>query len=208
MAQQKYNEAYDAYQQAVYRDSNNPTFWCSIGVLYFQINQHRDALDAYTRAIRINPYISELWYDLGTLYEWVDRCVGRARGVELTNPISPTDRQTTKSTTPWTPTNAPWNWIPTTRTSNNVCRCSVPSNKASDPTVGLCNRYRPTVDPRKSAQRRLRTLDQRPMEAFTSTRSNKATVALLALLAHLVAHRDRCPDLASANLRDRLKWLP
>ncbi|KAK9455505.1 hypothetical protein V1511DRAFT_521248 [Dipodascopsis uninucleata] len=53
--------SYEAYQQAVYRDGRNPTFWCSIGVLYYQINQYRDALDAYSRAI--------LWYDLGTLYE-------------------------------------------------------------------------------------------------------------------------------------------
>lgn len=69
MVQQKYSKAYEAYQQAVYRDSRNPIFWCSIGVLYYQINQYRDALDAYSRAIRLNPYISEVWYDLGTLYE-------------------------------------------------------------------------------------------------------------------------------------------
>lgn len=52
-----------------YRDNRNPTFWCSIGVLYYQINQFSDALDAYGRALRLNPYISEVWYDLGTLYE-------------------------------------------------------------------------------------------------------------------------------------------
>lgn len=69
MQQQKYPRAYEAYQQAVYRDGRNPTFWCSIGVLYYQINQYRDALDAYSRAIRLNPNISEVWYDLGTLYE-------------------------------------------------------------------------------------------------------------------------------------------
>jgi general transcriptional corepressor CYC8 len=67
MSQQKYPKAYEAYQQAVYRDGRNPTFWCSIGVLYYQINQYRDALDAYSRAIRLNPHISEVWYDLGTL---------------------------------------------------------------------------------------------------------------------------------------------
>lgn len=61
MAQQKYNDSYNAYQQAVYRDGRNPTFWCSIGVLYFQINQYPDALDAYGRAIRLNPYIPEVW---------------------------------------------------------------------------------------------------------------------------------------------------
>ncbi len=63
----KHPKAYEAYQQAVYRDGRNPTFWCSIGVLYYQIQQYRDALDAYSRAIRLNPYISEVWYDLGTL---------------------------------------------------------------------------------------------------------------------------------------------
>jgi len=41
MSQQKYNKAYEAYQQAVYRDNRNPTYWCSIGVLYFQISQVR-----------------------------------------------------------------------------------------------------------------------------------------------------------------------
>jgi hypothetical protein len=45
MAGQKYNKAYKAYQQAVCRNGRNPTFWCSIGVLYFQINQFHDALD-------------------------------------------------------------------------------------------------------------------------------------------------------------------
>lgn len=69
MLRSDYTAAYDAFQQAVNRDSRNPIFWCSIGVLYYQISQYRDALDAYTRAIRLNPYISEVWYDLGTLYE-------------------------------------------------------------------------------------------------------------------------------------------
>ncbi|TEB19275.1 hypothetical protein FA13DRAFT_1802486 [Coprinellus micaceus] len=49
MAGSKYNEAYEAYQQA--------------------INQDRDGLDTYSRAIRINPSISEVWFDLGSLYE-------------------------------------------------------------------------------------------------------------------------------------------
>ncbi|RKO86105.1 hypothetical protein BDK51DRAFT_25786, partial [Blyttiomyces helicus] len=76
-----------------YRDGRNPTFWCSIGVLYYQINQYRDALDAYSRAIRLNPYISEVWYDLGTLYESCNNQVNDAldaytRALELdpTNP--------------------------------------------------------------------------------------------------------------------------
>lgn len=69
MAMRDFHNAYDSYQQAVYRDPRNATFWCSIGVLYYHMNQRRDAMDAYIRAIRINPYVSEVWYDLGTLYE-------------------------------------------------------------------------------------------------------------------------------------------
>ena len=69
MLEQKYNDSYNSYQQAVYRDGRNPTFWCSIGVLYYQINQYSDSLDAYGRALRLNPYLPEVWYNLGTLYE-------------------------------------------------------------------------------------------------------------------------------------------
>lgn len=79
MSQAKYPKAYEAYQQAVYRDGRNPTFWCSIGVLYYQINQYRDALDAYSRAIRLNPYISEVWYDLGTLVSLTSTEIHRAK---------------------------------------------------------------------------------------------------------------------------------
>jgi len=69
MALHNFSKAYEAYQQAVYRDGKNPAYWCSIGVLYYNINQFHDSLDAYSRAIRINPYLSEIWFNLGALYE-------------------------------------------------------------------------------------------------------------------------------------------
>ena len=70
MQQDRHSQAYAAYQQAVYRDSQNPRFWCSIGILYFRINQYRDALDAYTRAIRLAPEsLPEAWYNAAILYE-------------------------------------------------------------------------------------------------------------------------------------------
>lgn len=69
MALREFRQAYDAYQQSVYRDGQNATFWCSIGVLHYQMNQYRDAMYAYSRAIILNPHVSEVWYDLGTLYE-------------------------------------------------------------------------------------------------------------------------------------------
>lgn len=62
-------KAYDAYQQAVYRDGRNAAFWNSIGLLYFNIGQFRDALDALTRAVHHAPHSSTLWWNLGLLYE-------------------------------------------------------------------------------------------------------------------------------------------
>ena len=64
-----YRRAYDAYQQAINRDSRNSNIWCSVAVFYDKISQHRDALDAYCKAIRLNPYMPEFWFNLGTLYE-------------------------------------------------------------------------------------------------------------------------------------------
>ena len=121
MSQAKYPKAYEAYQQAVYRDGRNPTFWCSIGVLYYQINQYRDALDAYSRAIRLNPYISEVWYDLGTLVGsllWSRRWMHLAMKLTITRS---TNRATTKRTTPWTRIGAQQNSIRTTCTSRHDC---------------------------------------------------------------------------------------
>ncbi|SCV71326.1 BQ2448_2914 [Microbotryum intermedium] len=69
MTVNNFSKAYEAYQQAVYRDGKNPAFWCSIGVLYYNITQYHDALDAYSRAIRIHPYLAEVWFNLGALYE-------------------------------------------------------------------------------------------------------------------------------------------
>src|ERR1700748_3623398 len=101
MAQQKFPKAYEAYQQAVYRDGRNPTFWCSIGVLYYQINQYRDALDAYSRAIRLNPNISEVWYDLGTLVSLLHSPALRRTSV---NHVPSTNPATTRPPMRSTPT--------------------------------------------------------------------------------------------------------
>lgn len=115
MSQQKYPKAYEAYQQAVYRDGKNPTFWCSIGVLYYQINQYRDALDAYSRAIRLNPYISEVWYDLGTLVSppVVFTIYFLHSGLLTRSSMS---RATTRLPMHWTLINGQQSWIRATHT--------------------------------------------------------------------------------------------
>lgn len=121
MAQQKFPKAYEAYQQAVYRDGRNPTFWCSIGVLYYQINQYRDALDAYSRAIRLNPYISEVWYDLGTLVS--EDCSSAIFDAHAHRPTS-TNRAIIRPQMLWMHMPEPPSLIPPTPTSRRVLRFS------------------------------------------------------------------------------------
>lgn len=88
-----FSAAYDAFQKTIDRDSKNPVFWCSIGVLYYQISQYPDALDAYIRAIKLNPYISEVWYNLGSLYESCNNQINDAldayRQAEILDPNNP-----------------------------------------------------------------------------------------------------------------------
>lgn len=117
MAQQKFPKAYEAYQQAVYRDGRNPTFWCSIGVLYYQINQYRDALDAYSRAIRLNPYISEVWYDLGTLVG----AISHFKKSHESNDLHSTNHATIKRLMHWMPTPGLLILTQATCTSKHVC---------------------------------------------------------------------------------------
>lgn len=62
-------EAHEAYQRAVYTNERDPTYWCSIGVLYYYNNQYHDALGTSSRELQLNPALSEIWYNLGILYE-------------------------------------------------------------------------------------------------------------------------------------------
>ena len=68
-------------------DPSNPLLWCSLGILFYQLNEviiftiirfiyikfrklkYLDALDAYSRAITANPNITEVWYNVGILYD-------------------------------------------------------------------------------------------------------------------------------------------
>ncbi|KAI0808513.1 hypothetical protein GGR55DRAFT_680199 [Xylaria sp. FL0064] len=64
-----YRGAYEALQQAVYREIRHTNFWITIAIMYCLVNQYRDALDALSRAIRSNPNLYEPWYNLSVLYD-------------------------------------------------------------------------------------------------------------------------------------------
>ncbi|KAK4157975.1 hypothetical protein C8A00DRAFT_29046 [Chaetomidium leptoderma] len=65
----EYPRAYEALQQAVYRNGRVPAFWTTVGILYYRINQYRDALDAIARAINLNSVQYVTWRNVGVLYD-------------------------------------------------------------------------------------------------------------------------------------------
>jgi tetratricopeptide (TPR) repeat protein len=140
MSQHKFPKAYEAYQQAVYRDGRNPTFWCSIGVLYYQINQYRDALDAYSRAIRLNPNISEVWYDLGTLV-----CQSLLLSLKSVLTIHSMNPATTRLAMRWMPMSVPLSSTQRTGRSRLDCNCSAVA-KVVGQMVKMALRYLKTCN--------------------------------------------------------------
>ncbi|CVK91765.1 uncharacterized protein FPRN_09599 [Fusarium proliferatum] len=74
MRAEDYERAYQCLQIAIYVESRCPSFWITLGILYFDIGQSRDCLDALTKAVELNAHIWEPWYNLSVLY---DSCNGQ-----------------------------------------------------------------------------------------------------------------------------------
>jgi tetratricopeptide (TPR) repeat protein len=186
MSQQKYPKAYEAYQQAVYRDGRNPTFWCSIGVLYYQINQYRDALDAYSRAIRLNPYISEVWYDLGTLVSCWWEILFIETGLTVRGSMN----------------------LATTRSMTRLMLTSVPPNSTHQTSTSrlafsFCAMVRLTVCPSRPVRRYHRTSTPRPtrlLAPLVLLDHNGATLHHRQVL-RLVVHPGHQPTAGPADWR-------
>lgn len=200
MSQAKYPKAYEAYQQAVYRDGRNPTFWCSIGVLYYQINQYRDALDAYSRAIRLNPYISEVWYDLGTLVSQVARSLfgDNARETEVADHRSCSmNPATTRLRMLLTLMAAPLILILQMFTSRLVCNCCKASSQAPTRTALL----RPLLNLRTFIHRLTRPL----VWALLQLHSGERQLQLEARLPSLPLLQGRSPIGIAASTKYNLR---
>lgn len=69
MSQTRCWPAYECYQQAIYRDTGNFTFWCSVGVLYFHLQQFPDATHAFRCASQRQFCSSEVWFNIGIMNE-------------------------------------------------------------------------------------------------------------------------------------------
>ena len=61
--------AYQHYKFCIQYCSDNPYFWCGLGVLYFKNEQTGDAIVAFQRALYLKNEMPEAWLNIGLIYE-------------------------------------------------------------------------------------------------------------------------------------------
>jgi tetratricopeptide (TPR) repeat protein len=64
----RYNDAIDAYRQAIRINPKDAGSWNNLGIVYDELKRYNDAIDAYRQAIRINPKDVSAWTNLGATY--------------------------------------------------------------------------------------------------------------------------------------------
>lgn len=69
----RYQEALQAYQQALALDAGNATIWMALGDTFLAIEYYTEALSAYEKSIALNPRDAEAWTNCGTVLEALGR---------------------------------------------------------------------------------------------------------------------------------------
>ena len=69
----RYNDAIEAYRQALRIDPGYSSAWDHLGLAYHSLNRYTDAIEAYRQALRISPTITDFWVHLGITYGKLNR---------------------------------------------------------------------------------------------------------------------------------------
>jgi tetratricopeptide (TPR) repeat protein len=67
--QRKYDQAINAYKEAIKHDSNFPNAHANLGICYKKIGKYELAKNAYKKAIELNPKFENVYVALGNLYK-------------------------------------------------------------------------------------------------------------------------------------------
>lgn len=73
----RYNDATEAYHQAIRIDPEYASAWINLGSSYYNLNRYDDAIKAYSQAIRILPGdtigVHDAWYNIANAYGYLNR---------------------------------------------------------------------------------------------------------------------------------------
>mmetsp|Transcript_27369 Transcript_27369/g.49266 ORF Transcript_27369/g.49266 Transcript_27369/m.49266 type:complete len:775 (-) Transcript_27369:138-2462(-) len=99
LQQKNFGEGQDAFQNAIYKNTNAYMYWVSIGILYAEASQPQDAFDCFVKASNIAGDASEVWYNMGILYERCNQkpeailAYTRACTIDSSNTLAATRKQ-------------------------------------------------------------------------------------------------------------------
>jgi tetratricopeptide (TPR) repeat protein len=69
----RYNDAIEAYRDALHIDPTDAGVWNNLGNDYSNLNHYSDAIEAYRDALRIDPTDADVWHNLGFAYDKLNR---------------------------------------------------------------------------------------------------------------------------------------
>jgi Tfp pilus assembly protein PilF len=69
MKQDDMATAYRHYRFCISYCSDNPFFWCGLGILYYKNEQTQDAVVAFQRALYLKGEMPEAWLNIGLIFE-------------------------------------------------------------------------------------------------------------------------------------------
>jgi len=83
----QYSKAYECLHKCITKEPKNSTFWCSLGILFAEMNQVKSAHECFTNALHFNPTNAENFFNMGCLYELcsqpIDAIVMHEKAIEL-----------------------------------------------------------------------------------------------------------------------------
>jgi hypothetical protein len=85
----RYNDAIEAYRQAIKIDPEHTMAWYGLGTAYVDLSRFNEAVDAFRQVVRIDPDNALSWYGLGLAYNLSGNKTAALGAVRELRPLDP-----------------------------------------------------------------------------------------------------------------------
>lgn len=89
--QGKYDEAIQAYDEAINLDHNNATTWANKGMAFFAQGKYDETILAYNEAIKLDPNDGSVWNNKGTAHDFQGNFEEAAQAYDEATKLEPRD---------------------------------------------------------------------------------------------------------------------